>query len=64
MTTTAFSTAIAISAIVMFFSLQFNGIEVDWVGNARPYAGVDAEGPVRLQVDEERGYFGPGVGEF
>lgn len=63
-TTTAFSTAIAISAIVMFFALQFNGIEVEWVGNTRPYAGLDAEGPVRLTVDEERGFFGPGVGEF
>lgn len=62
-TTTAFSTAIALSAILTFFALQFKGIEVDWVGNTRPYEGVDYAGPRLLELPEV-GYFGPGVGEF
>lgn len=63
MTTTAFATAIAISGIVIFFAVQFKGIELEWVGNMRPYDGVDAAGPVRLDIPE-KGYFGPGIGEF
>ncbi|KAJ6626046.1 hypothetical protein B0H10DRAFT_2430110 [Mycena sp. CBHHK59/15] len=34
-TTTPFSVSIAISAIVIFFALQWPGVEIDWVGNTR-----------------------------
>lgn len=62
-TTTAFSSAIAISAIVIFFALQFKGYEVDWTGNTKPYEGVDYAGVIRLPV-AKGDHFGPGVGEF
>lgn len=62
--TTAFSTAIAVSAIITFFALQYKGTELEWTGNTKPFEGVDVMGPVRLEIDPEVGYFGPGVGEF
>ncbi|KDQ62166.1 hypothetical protein JAAARDRAFT_65967 [Jaapia argillacea MUCL 33604] len=62
-TTTAFACAIALSAIVMFFALQWQNININWSGNLRPYAGCDALGCANLAIPEQ-GYFGPGVGEF
>ncbi|KAJ7465880.1 hypothetical protein FB451DRAFT_1402297 [Mycena latifolia] len=34
-TTTAFSAAIALCAIVLFFAVQWPGVEIDWIGNMR-----------------------------
>ena len=62
-TTSAFSCAIALSALVTFFALQQPGIELDWSGNNLPFAGLDAAGP-RLKTLAEGEHFGPGVGEF
>ncbi|EPQ54770.1 OPT-domain-containing protein [Gloeophyllum trabeum ATCC 11539] len=62
-TTTAFSCAIALSAIVMFFALQWPGVTINWSGNDRPYAGCDGTGCPLLPIPEQ-GYFGPGPGEF
>ena len=62
-TTSAFSCAIAISALVMFFALQQPGIEISWSGNNLPFEGLDATGP-RLKTLAEGEHFGPGIGEF
>ena len=62
-TASAFSCAIAICALVIFFALQRQGIELDWSGNNLPFEGLDAVGP-RLKVLAEGEHFGPGVGEF
>ncbi|KAJ6564729.1 OPT-domain-containing protein [Mycena capillaripes] len=62
-TTTAFSTAIAICAIVIFFAIEWPGVSIDWSGNNRPFEGCDAEGCARLPIPDQ-GFFGPGPGEF
>ena len=62
-TTSAFSCAIALSASVIFFALQRQGIEINWSGNSLPFGGLDAAGP-RLETLAEGEHFGPGVGEF
>jgi len=63
-TTTAFSAAIAINAIVCFFALQYHGFEVVWAGNTKPWDdNCDADACTRLTLAEGE-HFGPGVGEF
>ncbi|KAF8137872.1 OPT-domain-containing protein [Mycena galopus ATCC 62051] len=62
-TTTAFSTAIAICGIVIFFGIEWPGVEINWSGNTRPFEGCDAMGCARLPLPEQ-GFFGPGPGEF
>ncbi|KAJ7254139.1 OPT-domain-containing protein [Mycena rebaudengoi] len=62
-TSTAFSSSIAICAVVIFFAVQWPGVTIDWIGNNRPFLGCDAEGCPRLPIPDQ-GWFGPGVGEF
>jgi len=62
-TSGAFSSAIAIAAIVIFFAIQWPGASIEWSGNERPYAGCDGNACRRLPIPDV-GYFGPGVGEF
>jgi len=62
-TTTAFSSAIAISAVVIFFAVEWPNVELNWIGNTRPFAGCDGSGCTRLTVPDG-GHFGPGPGEF
>ncbi|KAJ7203881.1 OPT-domain-containing protein [Mycena pura] len=62
-TTTAFTAAIAISAVVIFFALQWPNVEINWSGNTRPFAGCDGDGCPLLPIPES-GMFGPVVGEF
>ncbi|KAK3372999.1 OPT oligopeptide transporter protein-domain-containing protein [Lasiosphaeria ovina] len=63
-TSAAFSCAIAISGIVIFFALQLSEIELDWWGNSVLNDGCDAEGGcVRLTLADDD-YFGPRIGEF
>ncbi|KAJ7895019.1 OPT-domain-containing protein [Mycena leptocephala] len=62
-TTTAFSAAIAICGIVIFFAIEWPGVEINWSGNIRPFDGCDANGCARLPLPDQ-GFFGPGVGEF
>ncbi|KAJ6505760.1 OPT-domain-containing protein [Mycena vitilis] len=63
LTTTAFSAAIAISGIVIFFAMEWPGLEINWSGNTRPSAGCDAAGCARLPIPDQ-GFFGPGPGQF
>jgi OPT family small oligopeptide transporter len=62
-TTTAFSAAIAICGIVIFFAVEWSGAEINWSGNNRPFEGCDAIQCPRLTMPEQ-GFFGPGPGEF
>ncbi|KAJ6462667.1 OPT-domain-containing protein [Mycena vitilis] len=62
-TTTAFSASIAISAVVIFFAVEWSNVELDWVGNTRPFDGCDGNGCARLPIPDS-GFFGPGPGEF
>ncbi|KAJ7133961.1 OPT oligopeptide transporter protein-domain-containing protein [Mycena crocata] len=62
-TTTAFSASIAICAIVIFFAVEWPGVEIIWSGNTRPFEGCDANGCARLPLPDS-GFFGPGPGEF
>ena len=47
-------------------SLNFHGIELDWIGNTKPWDGdnCDFKKCPRLKVDPAIGWFGSGVGEF
>lgn len=63
-TSAAFSCAIAISGIVIFFALQLSEIEVTWWGNTVLSEGCDATGRcVRLTVNEGE-TFGPPKGSW
>ncbi len=66
-TSAAFSCAIAISGIVIFFALQISDIEIDWWGNSVLSEGCDAMGScVRLTLPEEPEgiFFGPPMGSW
>ncbi|KAJ7196280.1 OPT-domain-containing protein [Mycena pura] len=62
-TTTAFSAAIAISAVVIFFAVEWPNVSINWSGNTRPFAGCDGAGCARLPIPD-KGFFDPGPGEF
>ncbi|KAF7303999.1 OPT-domain-containing protein [Mycena indigotica] len=62
-TTTAFSAAIAISAIVIFFALEWPGVTIDWIGNNRPFEGCDNDGCPLFPIPDS-GTFGPVAGQF
>lgn len=63
-TSAALSCAIAISGIVIFFTVQLNEVELSWWGNDVLAEGCDATGScVRLKLEEGE-YFGPRIGEF
>ncbi|KAJ7159352.1 OPT-domain-containing protein [Mycena crocata] len=62
-TTSAFSAAIAIAGIVIFFAVEWPSVEINWSGNMRPFDGCDASGCARLPLPDS-GFFGPGPGEF
>ncbi|KAJ7134009.1 OPT-domain-containing protein [Mycena crocata] len=57
-TTTAFTAAIAIAGIVIFFAIEWPAVEIDWRGNTRPIEGCDYNGCPRLELPD-KGFFGP-----
>lgn len=59
----SFSSAIAIAAIIMFFTLQWQDVELDWWGNDVIYQGCEDE-PCTLLTLNEGEYFGPRIGDF
>ncbi|KAJ6496047.1 hypothetical protein C8R45DRAFT_152975 [Mycena sanguinolenta] len=63
LTTTAFSAAIAVCGIIIFFGIEWPGVEINWGGNTRPFEGCEAMGCARLPIPEQ-GFFGPGIGDF
>ena len=63
-TSAAFSCAIALSGIVMFFALQISDVELNWWGNSVVNKGCDGSGDCVLKVLPDGEYFGPRIGEF
>ena len=63
-TSAAFSSGVAISAIVIFFAVQLWEVEVEWWGNTVLNEGCDGMGDCLLKVLPEGDYFGPRLGEF
>jgi hypothetical protein len=59
----ALTAGVAISALVIFFTVQYEPKTLKWWGNTVSSAGVDGSGRGLLPIPE-RGYFGPDRGTF
>ncbi|KAJ9136891.1 OPT-domain-containing protein [Pleurostoma richardsiae] len=59
----AFTCGVAVSALVMFFAVQYHPKHLSWWGNTVSSAGVDGSS-VGLMPIPDRGYFGPEKGTF
>jgi len=59
----SFSSGIAIAAIIIFFALQYNNLELPWWGNEVMTVGCEGDWCPRLTLGEDE-IFGPGPGEF
>ncbi|KAF2669562.1 OPT-domain-containing protein [Microthyrium microscopicum] len=59
----ALTAGVAISALVMFFAVQYKPVKVEWWGNTVSGAGVDGSSKGLLDIPG-RGYFGPQKGTF
>lgn len=59
----AFSSAIAIAAIIIFFALQWTSISLDWWGNEASFEGCEGT-PCLLHSLGKGEYFGPKIGTF
>lgn len=59
----AFSSGIAIAAIIMFFALQWNSLSLDWWGNSVTAQGYEGS-PRRLHKLAPRETFGPPKGSW
>ncbi|KAK0609299.1 Sexual differentiation process protein isp4 [Lasiodiplodia hormozganensis] len=59
----AFSAAIAIAAIVIFFALQWSSVSIDWWGNSVSFQGCEDDACTRYTVADGE-YFGPRIGQF
>ena len=59
----SFASAIAIAAILMFFTLQWTGVELDWWGNNVVSQGCEGDACVRMTLNDGE-IFGPGPGQF
>lgn len=55
--TTAFQVGLALSAIVIFFAVQWKAVNVDWWGNNVSYAGVDGTGLCPLRTVPNGSHF-------
>ncbi|PKS13115.1 hypothetical protein jhhlp_000457 [Lomentospora prolificans] len=60
----AFSTAIAISGILMYFTLEWFSVKVNWWGTEVNSKGCEASPCVLYTFDDMTDYFGPRIGEF
>lgn len=61
----SFSTGLVLSAIIIFFAVQYKDTSLSWWGNNVPYTGADGEGLPLLNVtDTPNGYFGIGPGSY
>lgn len=57
------SAGVAISAIIIFFAVQYKEVDLSWWGNNVSFVGADgADGP--LDPLPAKGYFGPAPGTF
>lgn len=55
---------VALSAVIIFFAVQYHPKDLSWWGNNVPYAGLDGAGPARLTIPEDPGYFGPSPANY
>ncbi|KAK1990115.1 OPT superfamily oligopeptide transporter [Colletotrichum falcatum] len=58
----AFSTAIALAGVIIFFAVSYHGLEINWWGN-HPESGCEATPCTRLKLAQGE-YFGPRVGNY
>lgn len=60
-----FSTGLVLSAIIIFFAVQYKDTAFNWWGNTVPYAGADGVGyPLKNITDTANGYFGYAPGHY
>lgn len=59
----ALTAGVAISALIMFFAVEYHPKTLSWWGNKVSSAGVDGSGTGILSIPA-RGYFGPEKGTF
>lgn len=59
-----FSAGIALSAIIIFFSVQYHAVDFSWWGNDVMYKGIDGDTSYRLKDIPDEGYFGPAPGSY
>ncbi|KAK3496216.1 OPT oligopeptide transporter protein-domain-containing protein [Neurospora crassa] len=59
----AFTTGISVAAVIIFFSLDWSGVEVSWWGNDVVSEGCEGK-PCLLKTLKEGEIFGPGPGQF
>ena len=59
----AWTSGIAIAAIIIFFAISVPGVEIVWWGNTVSSQGCEGEACRRLDIPEV-GYFGPAPGTF
>jgi hypothetical protein len=59
----AFSSGIALSAVIMFFALQYTNISIEWWGNEVSFQGCEDTSCVKHTLAKGE-YFGPRIGEF
>ncbi|KAK2016121.1 OPT oligopeptide transporter [Colletotrichum eremochloae] len=58
----AFSTAIALAGVIIFFAVSYHGFELNWWGN-HPESGCEATPCTRLKLPQGE-YFGPRIGNY
>ncbi|CAI4054245.1 hypothetical protein SKDZ_16G4470 [Saccharomyces kudriavzevii ZP591] len=60
-----FSTGLVLSAIIIFFAVQYRDTSFNWWGNTVSYAGADGTGyPLKNISDTANGYFGYAPGHY
>jgi OPT family small oligopeptide transporter len=59
----SFSSAIGVAAIIIFFSVQWTQMEIDWWGNSVTAQGCEDDACTLLTLNDGE-YFGPRIGEF
>ncbi|CAI4219716.1 unnamed protein product [Parascedosporium putredinis] len=60
----AFSTAIAISGIIMYFTVEWYNVKIDWWGTEVNSRGCETTPCILHQLEDMTEYFGPRIGEF
>ncbi|VVT57172.1 uncharacterized protein SAPINGB_P005570 [Magnusiomyces paraingens] len=58
------SAGIALSAIIIFFSVQYHPKTLSWWGNDVMYKGIDGDTSYRRLEIPKKGYFGPDPGSY
>ncbi|KAL2146343.1 hypothetical protein VTI28DRAFT_4368 [Corynascus sepedonium] len=59
----ALTAGVAVSALIIFFAVQYNPVKLDWWGNSVSFAGMDGKSVGILPIPG-RGYFGPEKGSL